>query len=169
MKIISLIIAGLLILNIISNAQYKVNKTKFDLKTYHYEFGDPFNPGVMGFASLIIPGLGQILEGETARGLGFFGGFVGLNIIKYRILMKPSSGPLNGVTSLNRNTVRYVLAGLHIWSLFDAIHFAKVNNMVFRDQNKTTFDLQLLQYLGSYDYFRLNDEVPAGLTLLINF
>jgi hypothetical protein len=169
MKIISLIIAGLLILNIISNAQYRINKTKYDLKGYHYQFGDPFNPGVMGFASLIIPGLGQILEGETARGLGFFGGFVGLNIIKYRILMRPSSGPLNGVTSLNRNTVRYVLAGLHIWSLFDAIHFAKVNNMVFRDQNKTTFDLQLMPYLGSYDYFTLNNEVPVGLTLLINF
>jgi hypothetical protein len=167
MKIISLIIAGLLILNIISNAQYKVNKTKFDLKTYHYEFGDPYNPGVMGFASLAIPGFGQILEGETARGFCFIGGWVSLNIIKYGIRMRPNSGSLNNVKSLN--AVRYMLVGLHVWSLFDAIHVAKVNNMVFRDQNKTTFDLQLLPYLGSYDYFRLNDEVPVGLTLLINF
>jgi hypothetical protein len=119
----------------------------------------------MGFASLIIPGLGQILEGETVRGLGFFGGFVGLNIIKYKIRMRLLSGSPKNVKSLN--TV--VLAGLHIWSFFDAIHVAKVNNMVFRDQNKTTFDLQLLPFVGSYDYFTLNNEVPVGLTLLINF
>ena len=169
MKILTLILAGLIILNLITDAQYRINKTKYDLKTYHYQVGDPYNPGVMGFASFVIPGLGQILEGETVRGLGFFGGFVGLNIIKYRILRRPSSGPLNGVTSLNRNTVRYVLAGLHIWSLFDAIHVARVNNMVFRDQNKTTFDLQLLPYVGSYDYSTLNNEVPVGLTFLINF
>lgn len=167
MKILALIIAGLIFLNLITDAQYSINKAKYDLKGYHYQLGDPYNPGVMGFASLIIPGLGQILEGETARGLGFFGGFVGLNIIKYRIRMRPSIGSSNYAKSLN--TVRYVLAGLHIWSLFDAIHFAKVNNMAFRDQNKTTFDLQLLPYVGSYDYYTSNNEVPVGLTLLINF
>jgi hypothetical protein len=121
----------------------------------------------MGFASLVIPGLGQILEGETVRGFGFVGGWIGLNIIKYKIRMRPSIGSSNYTKSLN--TVRYVLAGLHIWSLFDAIHVARVNNMVFRDQNKTTFDLQLLPFVGSYDYFTLNNEVPVGLTLLINF
>lgn len=167
MKNTTLIIAGLLILNILTNAQYKVNKTKYDLKTYHYQVGDPYNPGVMGFASFVIPGLGQILEGETARGFGFIGGWVGLNIIKYRVLMRPNSGSEHNTNYLN--TVRYVLVGLRFWSLFDAIHVAKVNNMVFRDQGKSTFDLQLLPYVGSYDYFRFNDEVPAGLTLLINF
>jgi hypothetical protein len=121
----------------------------------------------MGFASLVIPGFGQILEGETARGFCFIGGWVGLNIIKYRIRTRPYSGSVSKVKSLN--TVRYVLVGLHIWSLFDAIHVARVNNMVFRDQVKTTFNFQLLPYVGSYDYFRFNNEVPVGLTLLINF
>jgi uncharacterized membrane protein YsdA (DUF1294 family) len=167
MKILALIIAGLIILNLMTDAQYSINKTKYDLKAYHYQYGDPFNPGVMGFASFVIPGLGQILEGETARGFGFFGGFVGLNIIKYRIRKRPFSGSFSNVISLN--TVRWVLGGLHLWSLFDAIHVAKVNNMVFRDQVKTTFNFQLLPYVGSYDYFKFNNEVSVGLTLLINF
>lgn len=167
MKIITLIIAGLLFLSININAQYKINKSKYDLKTYHYQFGDPYNPGVMGFASLVIPGLGQILEGETERGFGFIGGLIGLNIIKYSLLMKPESGSLHNVSNINK--VRYVLIGLHIWSLFDAIHVAKVNNMVFRDQVKSTSNFQLLPYVGSYDYFRFNNEVPLGLTILINF
>jgi hypothetical protein len=167
MKPLTLIIAGLFILNLMTNAQYRINKTKYDLKAYHYQYGDPFNPGVMGFASLVIPGLGQILEGETVRGFGFVGGWIGLNIIKYKIRMRPSIGSSNYEKSLN--TVRYVLAGLHIWSLFDAIHVARVNNMVFRDQNKTTFDLQLLPYVGSIAYFTLNNEIPVGLTFLINF
>lgn len=167
MKIITLIIAGLLFLSININAQYKINKSKYYLKTYHYQFGDPYNPGVMGFASLVIPGLGQILEGETARGFGFIGGLIGLNIIKYSLLMKPESGSLHNVSNINK--VRYVLIGLHIWSLFDAIHVAKVNNMVFRDQVKSTSNFQLLPYVGSYDYFRFNNEVPLGLTILINF
>jgi hypothetical protein len=114
---------------------------------------------------LVIPGLGQILEGETVRGFGFVGGWIGLNIIKYKIRMRLLSGSPKNVKSLN--TV--VLAGLHIWSLFDAIHVARVNNMVFRDQGKTTFDLQLLPYVGSIDYFTLNNEIPVGLTFLINF
>jgi len=48
-------------------------------------------------------------------------------------------------------------------------YIIKVNNMVFRDQNKTTFDLKLLPYVQSYDYLSFKNEVPLGLTLLINF
>jgi hypothetical protein len=167
MKITILIIAGLFILNIVSEAQYNVNKKKYNTKTYHFEPGDPYNPAVMGFASFVLPGLGQILEDETVRGCCFLGVLVGLNIIKYSYLFWPESGSVNNQNKIM--AVRYMKVGIHIWSLFDAVHVAKVNNMVIRDQGKTTFDFQLLPYTGSYEYYSMNNEIPVGLTLLINF
>jgi len=56
-------------------AQYKINKTRYDYRTYTYQDGDKYNPAVAGITSFLIPGLGQVISGETIRGLAFFGGF----------------------------------------------------------------------------------------------
>jgi len=72
----SLIVAALILFGCFSfnaHAQtYKINKQKYDYKMYMPQPGDPNNPAVMGLASFFIPGLGQMLSGETGRGLAFF-------------------------------------------------------------------------------------------------
>jgi hypothetical protein len=65
--------------------------------------------------------------------------------------------------------VFYVNLGIRLWSFFDAVNIAKVNNLFFRDQDKTSLDLNLLPYIGSPDYFQLHEEIPVGLTLFITF
>jgi hypothetical protein len=55
---------------------YNINKDKFDFHQYIPEYGDPYNPAVSGICSLIVPGLGQMMCGETGRGLAFMGGYV---------------------------------------------------------------------------------------------
>ena len=49
------------------DAQYNVNKNKYDYRHYIYQPGDPYNPGTAAFASLFVPGLGQIICGEGLR------------------------------------------------------------------------------------------------------
>jgi len=60
-----------------TEAQYSVNKTKYDYRTYVPEVGDPYNPGVAGLASFFIPGLGQMISNEGGRGAGFLAGYAG--------------------------------------------------------------------------------------------
>ena len=63
----------------------------------------------------------------------------------------------------------YLLLGLHIWSLFDAVHMAKVNNLEFRSQYPNSVNLNMAPYFGSEDYNKYINDVPLGLTLSINF
>ena len=157
MKFIIIVLSGLLFTSTILTAQYRINKSKYDLKDYHFEVGDPYNPGIMGLSSLLIPGFGQILEGEPGRGFLFMGGFVGLEVIKVFAI----HGPIKAIT--------YVLYGYHIWSMFDAYHVARVNNVAFRDKYKQTYNFRLQPYFGSAEYLNLTGEIPVGLTFLINF
>lgn len=64
-----------------TDAQYRINKTKYDYHTYTYQVGDPYNPAVAGITSLLIPGLGQMFSGENGRGLAFLGGDLVCTII----------------------------------------------------------------------------------------
>ena len=79
----SLIVAALILFGCFSfnaHAQtYKINKQKYDYKMYMPQPGDPNNPAVMGLASFFIPGLGQMLSGETGRGLAYLGGSIALS------------------------------------------------------------------------------------------
>ena len=75
MRFVLVSIILLLISKRIAFGQDTINiKSKPDLHGYHYQDGDPYRPGVMGFASFVLPGLGQMLEGETGRATLFFGG-----------------------------------------------------------------------------------------------
>ena len=69
-KVILIFISAFLICTIV-NAQYKINKTKYDYHTYTYQVGDRYSTGVAGITSFLIPGLGQMLSGEVGRGAGF--------------------------------------------------------------------------------------------------
>ena len=150
MRFVLVSIILLLISKRIAFGQDTINiKSKPDLHGYHYQDGDPYRPGVMGFASFVLPGLGQMLEGETGRATLFLGGLVGLNIIRYSFITRPESGSLHNVNNISK--VRYILLGLHIWALFDAVHMVNVNNMKFRNQNPGSVSLNLVPYFGSDD------------------
>jgi hypothetical protein len=60
MKNIVLLLACLLFISSVSNGQYKINRKKYDYHSFTYQPGDPYNPGIAGFASLLVPGMGQL-------------------------------------------------------------------------------------------------------------
>ena len=56
MKNLYLFLVSFLILSTVTDAQYKINRTKYDYHTYQHQTGDPYNPAFAGFASFLVPG-----------------------------------------------------------------------------------------------------------------
>jgi hypothetical protein len=109
------------------NAQYKVNKSKYDYKTWTYQEGDPYNPVPFGFLS-IIPGVGQMAAHESLRGAAFLGGAVRcFGLFALGVFLELGSedigGPIAAVGFLGIPTII-------ICSIVDATRVTKVNNLV---------------------------------------
>ena len=161
----------------IINAQYKLNKTKYDFRTYKYAVGDPYNTGLSGIASFLIPGLGQMLCGETGRGLAFLGADIGCMVIYFSGVSKAMRYIENGEitqTGASSNGAGAMLAGMtgiviiEIWSTIDAVRVAKVNNLAWRDSNGRAFKFQVEPYLNT-SLYSYNKSIPLGLTLKASF
>ena len=160
-------------------AQYRINKTKYNYHTYSYQKGDPMNPALCCVAS-IIPGVGQMICGEPGRGLCFLGGFAGSAAFTYAgVAVFATSIPASDSEPVKEGQMLtgllMVATGIggiisfDIWSIVDAVHVARITNMAFRDQNKTSLDLKLKPYIGTYGILNSNEEVLAGVTLILTF
>lgn len=150
------------------DAQYKVNKHKYDRKSYTYQPGDPYNPAVCGVVSFLIPGVGQMIASETGRGVAFLAGYVGCWVV-YGV----------GIGTAATSTSTYqlgsgaglALAGLFgaiavdIWATVDAVRVAKVNNLAWRDEYTPGTGLQISPDLKLLP----GQKVAPGLTLTYNF
>ena len=64
-----------------ANAQYKINKTKYDYSTWTHEEDDPYNPTTCGVLSFLIPGVGQMVAHKVGRGVAFLGGYLDSHFI----------------------------------------------------------------------------------------
>lgn len=155
---------------------YKLNKHTYDFKLYKSQPDDPHNPTIMGATSLLLPGLGQILTGETRRGLAFMGGTFaayGMGVI----LLKSSHTTNNIDDVLSVIFMRSMGGGMivvgilaHFWSIFDAVTVAKVNNMYFQDMNGklSGTKIELKPFIDTQNYLgRINTS--AGLSLKVTF
>ena len=163
MKRILVIITGLIILHTACDAQYSIYKAKYDYRAYSYQMGDPYKPSLMSLASALIPGLGEIIEGESMRGLGFLGGSIALVVFKWLVILKTDAS----YTAIRKSALIGQI-GLRVWSGIDASRIAKVNDLAFRDKYKTSYSLQIQPYINT-TYYNQTGSVPAGITLIIEF
>lgn len=147
--------------NLRPNMKYKELRRIYRTKDYvHYE-NAAYQPGIMGIASFLVPGLGACLADEWARGLPCFVGtslLVGAAYDTY----------INGAP----NYALCAMAGgvaLWIWSIVDAVNISKVKNMYIHDYMKM-YGANLM-VLPSVSYAKLNNSMVsvAGLTLSLNF
>ncbi|MEK9609847.1 MAG: hypothetical protein VW058_09320 [Flavobacteriaceae bacterium] len=173
MKSIILFLCVLFIGSSSLQAQYKFNKLNYNYEAYNYEYGDPVKPGIAGVASFFVPGLGQVLSGETSRGLTFFGGY----LVSYVLLSDGSmrvadfiqenpyyeGSDIDGLDNLTLGLVGVLV--LSIWATADAVRVAKVNNLAFREERKRlSFNLE-----PSIQKYSNTQTVATGLKLNINF
>lgn len=155
--------------NVDLSAQYKVNKLHYDYRAYAYEIGDPYQPGVCGVVSFLIPGVGQMISHEVGRGVGFLGGYIGCYIIMEVGLVKSSLDIDEGGTG--SEGMALAVAGIigaiavDIWSTVDAVRVAKVNNMAWRDQYRKGTGLKISPDIR----FLPGQKVAPSLTLAYRF
>jgi hypothetical protein len=167
MKRCILLLISVFFISSFTNAQYRINKTKYDYCTYSHQVGDRYNPTVAGIASFI-PGLGQALSGEAGRGATFFEGFAGcFGVTAYGAYVGLNSE--NGAvgTQIMLTGMAGMLA-VDVWAIIDAVRVAKVNNLAWRDKNKTPYNLQVQPYINK-TYYNKNGSIPDELTLKVTF
>lgn len=133
MKRCILLIISVLFVNSFVNAQYRINKIKYNCRTYSYQAGDPYNPGVAVITSLILHGLGQMISSEGGRGVAFLGGYLICGtafVIGTNKYFSDISNPL--LTC--KGAVPMIAGGFgtmatYIIATIDAVRVAKVNNL----------------------------------------
>ena len=176
------IIVSLMLLALVANIcaqRYSLNKNKFDSHLYIPQYDDPYNPAISGICSFVVPGLGQIYCGETGRGIAFLGGYVGCFVLAEAGAVQITSnlGYNNdpGYSNYSNAGVGTFLLGLggmavvSIWSIIDAIHVAKVNNMYIQGLRKTSsLKLEMSPYM---EQLSINNQVvtPVGMTMRVKF
>lgn len=159
--------------------KYKALKSQYNYKNYMPMVGDAYSPGWSGTASFFIPGLGQIICGETGRGLAFLGGQVlaggvlcGMALRAWDVNFGYVIRGRYGFSNFQDETWLViagigaaVAVGLDIWSSIDAVRIAKVKNMYLQDvRGQYAFDMKMfpsLNYVGG--------TYAPGLTLAVSF
>jgi hypothetical protein len=159
-KILILTLACIIFINASTNAQYKINKTKYDFRTFKHHPGDPYDPTVAGIASFLFPGVGQMVSGEAVRGAVFLGGYAGFLAL---LIIGSTTGDID--KAIPRVAIGFSgIVVLDVISVIDAVHVAKVNNLAFRDRKKIS-QFQISPYIGSF----VAEKIPVGLSLRVRF
>ena len=149
-----------------------ITKISIDSRAYSFKKSDPFNPISAGIASLIIPGLGQMISGKPGRGVLFLTGFTGCLAVSAVAFVKLaySAGGNYGV-DVPLQVFRAGLVGalcIDLWSIADTVNVAKVNNLVLRIKHRTSYNLNIKPFLNTPDY-GLKHNIPIGLALKVTF
>lgn len=176
------IIVSILLVAFVTNMNsqcYKLNKYKFDSHLYIPEYGDAYNPALSGVCSFLVPGLGQVVCGETGRGIAFFGAYIGCFVVAEAGAVQITSnlydynGNYNsGGSNAGVGTMLLGLGGMAfvgIWSIVDAVKVAKVNDMYYRSLRKTSsIKLEMSPYT---EKLSINNQVitPVGLSMRVKF
>ena len=166
----------------IGGAKYKDIKKTYNYKDYLPSQVDPYSPGLSATWSFFVPGVGQMLSGETWRGLAFFGGsVVCASVIENtfedlgkQLLIDTDNNTIQWCNREKGQTDAWIIGittaldlGLAIWSSIDANHIAKVKNMYYQDQigRRSAIDMNFAPSLA----ITHNGKPAAGMGLTINF
>ena len=160
--------------------KYRDLKHIYDSQLYIRQFDDKYSPGWLGFASFVIPGLGQAIGGEGWRAAGFAAGNIILNVIASTGVHIHYSGNVNGTINESVNIDTYAILcslaglGLNIWSICDAVRIAKVKNMYYQDlraqRGWSSVDVKLEPFVASVPSpVKQGFSPSAGLSLKISF
>ena len=152
-----------------ANAQYSIDKEKYDFRDYEFRESDRYNPTIATVAALVVPGLGHFYCKENQRGLriiGIFGGgmVVTMSGLVVEVLTN-MDGSRKGFTVGQGLIAAGLLTsvGVYVWSPIDAAHVAKVKNLALRDKQGTSFTIGLAPQ-------NINPTSQTiGLSLKVNF
>lgn len=163
--------------DVISVMKYKDLKNLYNYRKWTKSEYDPYNPGLMGFCSFLVPGLGQMLCGEGGRGAGWLIGALGSAAVAgtgmglYKSYAasdytKPKAYYGVGLYMMILGSV--TLFTIDLCAIGDACRVAKVKNLYEQSWKKPSYSLQ---FHPSVDYIRMADgyQPTAGFSLALKF
>jgi len=196
MKRIVIIIAAIVLTATSLSAQvapgmkYRELKHMYNPREYVKSDIDPYSKGWSGLASFFVPGLGQLICGETGRGLAVFAGDAALGLAtslcaaKYKsYLMKDPYGNYvedveggyvvtDDKAALKWSTATLVLAAGNvaywIWNICDARNVARVKNMYYQDLQMRPVEFSMYPSV-SYTHTPDGLKPVTGMTLSLQF
>ncbi len=188
MKKIIILSFAIILIHVCANAQsvtdtlekgmsYEELKGLYNPAEYIKDVYDPYNPVLYGVCSFFIPGLGQILEEETMRGLSFLGAAVGCGVVagigSSMALNSAING--NGVVGLVGNLLEVAgglgVLAIDIYAIVDALKVAKVKNMYNQDLRRLGYNGVDFKLTPSLAYVNTPSGIApsAGLSLTVKF
>ncbi len=125
--------------------RYKDLKEIYDWRQYTYSPIDRRNPGWCGFASFVIPGLGQAINNEWGRAIGFFLGstIAGTSMNNFIRDSYIDYYPYWKYDVYKAVAFGAITLGLDIWSIIDAVRITKVKNMHYRSLFSDNIELSV--------------------------
>ncbi len=125
--------------------RYRDYEQFYNPRDYVYATGDRYSPVAGGICSWLIPGLGQMVNGEVGRGFAYLGGAAGCAVLtsvgamlaaEGLIYMTSGQGYKSSVAIAGVAIMYAGLAGLvivDICAIVDGVRVAKIKNMYERD------------------------------------
>lgn len=148
--------------------KYKQYAKMYNSKDYVKRVGDKYSPAWGGVASFVLPGLGQMVNGEMGRGLAFMGLSVACGVVS-----SFSNDFFSYTSDIAPIVASVALAGafaIDIWSTIDAVKMAKIKNMYARDTaGMAALDIKMQPYFA-FTAPSANGQRPVtGVTLAVSF
>ena len=156
----------------IPNLKYSELKKDYDFHAYKPAFNDKYNVGWCGFASAVIPGLGQAICNEWGSACCYFFGDILLGSIASSAIEMSYIDPdgeyqkdiVVAVVSLA------ALVGLDIWNVIDATRIAKTKDLYYRDAcSSTKIGLKLQPSLAMAPAGPSGMQYAPGMSLKVSF
>ncbi len=143
--------------------KYDQLKKLYDYRMYRPGGYERYSPAWSGVASFFIPGLGQLICGETGRGFGQFALSTMCNIVTIVSTIEDVGG-LALLSSLAH-------LGIAIWSIVDATQVAKVKNMYETDLRsmRSSVDVEMYPSLNTFTTQSNGVGIAPGMTLSLTF
>lgn len=143
--------------------KYDQLKKLYDYRMYRPGGYERYSPAWSGVASFFIPGLGQLICGETGRGFGQFALSTMCDIVTI-VSIAEEVEVLGTLTSLAH-------LGIAIWSIVDATQVAKVKNMYETDLRsmRSSVEVEMYPSLNTFTTQSNGVGVAPGMTLSLTF
>ena len=165
--------------------KYRQLKGLYKTRDYRKVAGQPYSPFWSGFASFVIPGLGEIFDGEWVRGLCIAGANIAMGsyvrrkgnewVTKYNAwadVQDPDNPDIDTMPwpSGSIFLVGGIRLGLGIWSIIDANKIAKIKDAYWQDcMGYSAVTVSLDPYFAYTPVPGSGPQPVTGLSLKLTF
>jgi len=149
-----------------SNKQLKKTYGK---SSYSYQKGDKYIPLLVSLPSLLIPGLGQVINGDVLQGIGYLGGTaLSFFTVIYGGLINWGGSTLAGNSLMIIGAVGFVL--FPVTSAIQSYKLSKYKNLYYRDlKQSNTIEVGFKPWINIRDKNVVLNTQSVGLSLNVRF